>query len=106
MFTPLILARFNKDRTGHIQFDELLMYVGFPAVKVIHSARRATRPHALGRQDIAFSFDWLCSKGVRRILMLKFKDNGMIPHSDEAIQISLDNIMVKHLDWQKVEFDP
>lgn len=82
------------------------MYVKFPDVTVIHSGRRAPKPRALGRQDMEFFFDWLYAKGVRRILKLEVEDSGKIPHSDEAIQISLDKIMVEHLDWQKTDLDP
>ncbi|EEU42353.1 uncharacterized protein NECHADRAFT_40446 [Fusarium vanettenii 77-13-4] len=98
--------RFGKDRNSGIQFDEVLMYVRFPDVTVIHSGRRAPKPRALGRQDMEFFFDWLYAKGVRRILKLEVEDSGKIPHSDEAIQISLDKIMIEHLDWQKSDLDP
>ncbi|KAI8718222.1 Peptidase-S8 domain-containing protein [Fusarium sp. LHS14.1] len=98
--------RFGKDRSSGIQFDEVLMYVRFPDVTVIHSGRRAPKPRALGRQDMEFFFDWLYAKGVRRILKLEVEDSGKIPHSDEAIQISLDKIMIEHLDWQKSDLDP
>ncbi|KAM0417016.1 hypothetical protein ACHAPT_012982 [Fusarium lateritium] len=98
--------RFGKDNTSGIQFDEVLMYVRFPDVTVTHSGRRAPKPRGLGRQDMEFFFDWLYAKGVRRILKLEVEDSGKIPHSDEAIQISLDKILVEHLDWQKTDLDP
>ncbi|EFQ29551.1 hypothetical protein CGRA01v4_14827 [Colletotrichum graminicola] len=102
----VFLERFGKDTRSGIQFDEVLMYVRFPIVSVERTGRRAPKPRALGRQDMEFFFDWLYNKGVRRILKVEVDDSGKIPHSDEAIQNSLEKIVVEHLDWQKTDLDP
>ncbi|KAK1990876.1 hypothetical protein LX36DRAFT_663825 [Colletotrichum falcatum] len=102
----VFLERFGRDGNSGIRFDEVLMYVRFPIVAVERTGRRAPKPRALGRQDMEFFFDWLYNKGVRRILKVEVDDSGKIPHSDQAIQISLEKIMVEHLDWQKTDLDP
>ncbi|KZL84161.1 intracellular serine protease [Colletotrichum incanum] len=102
----VFIERFGKDQNSGIRFDEVLMYVRFPIVAVKRTGRRAPKPRALGRQDMEFFFDWLYNKGVRRILKVEVDDSGKIPHSDEAIQISLEKIVVEHLDWQKTDLDP
>ncbi|KAF3492422.1 uncharacterized protein GIQ15_01939 [Arthroderma uncinatum] len=98
--------RFGKDRKSGICFDEVLMYVRFPNVTVNRTGRRAPKPRAMGRQDMEFFFDWLYTKGVRRILKVEVDDSGKLPHSDESIQIALEKIVVEHLDWQKTDLDP
>ena len=98
--------RFGKDRSHGIRFDEVLMYVRFPNVTVIQKGRRAPKPRAPGRQDMEFFFNWLYVKGVRRILRVEVEDSDKIPHSDESIQLSLEKIVVEHLDWQKMDLDP
>ncbi|KAK2010069.1 hypothetical protein LZ32DRAFT_589032 [Colletotrichum eremochloae] len=102
----VFLERFGRDSQSGIRFDEVLMYVRFPIVAVERSGRRAPKPRALGRQDMEFFFDWLYKKGVRRILKVEVDDSGKIPHSDQAIQNSLEKIVVEHLDWQKTDLDP
>ncbi|KAK2041487.1 hypothetical protein LZ31DRAFT_567933 [Colletotrichum somersetense] len=82
----VFLERFGRDSHNGIQFDEVLMYVRFSIVAVERNGRRAQKHRALGRQDMGFFFEWLYSKG--------------------AIQISLDKIVVEHLDWQKTDLDP
>ncbi|GJC96276.1 intracellular serine protease [Colletotrichum higginsianum] len=102
----VFMERFGKDDKSGIRFDEVLMYVRFPIVAVKRTDRRAPKPRALGRQDMEFFFEWLYNKGVRRILKLEVDDSGNIPHSDEAIQTSLEKIVVEHLDWRKTDLDP
>ncbi|KAH7310654.1 hypothetical protein B0I35DRAFT_357913 [Stachybotrys elegans] len=102
----VFLERFGKDPRSGIRFDEVLMYVRFPIVTVNRTGRRAPKPRAAGRQDMEFFFDWLYTKGVRRILKVEIDDSAKVPHSDEAIQISLGKIIVEHLDWQKMDLDP
>ncbi|KAK2051142.1 hypothetical protein LY76DRAFT_630636 [Colletotrichum caudatum] len=102
----VFLERFGGDSHSGIRFDEVLMYVRFPIVSVERTGRRAKKPRARGRQDMEFFFEWLYSKGVRRILKVEVDDSGEICHSDEAIQNSLDKIVVEHLDWQKTDLDP
>ncbi|KAL6402302.1 hypothetical protein AUP68_14774 [Ilyonectria robusta] len=97
---------FGKDGDHGIRFDEVLMYVRFPNVTVIQKGRRAPKPRAPGRQDMEFFFNWLYAKGVRRILKVEVEDSDKIPHSDESITLSLEKIVVEHLDWQKTDLDP
>ncbi|KAF4969888.1 hypothetical protein FSARC_2984 [Fusarium sarcochroum] len=97
---------FGKDKDRGIRLDEVLMYVRFPIVTVTHSGRKAPKPRAAGRQDMEFFFNWLHMKGVRRILRVEVEDSDTAPHSDESIMISLEKIVVEHLDWQKTDLDP
>ncbi|KAM0551737.1 hypothetical protein ACHAPJ_008304 [Fusarium lateritium] len=53
-----------------------------------------------------FFFNWLYMKGVRRILRVEVEDSDTTPHSDQSIQVSLERIVVEHLDWQKTDLDP
>lgn len=82
------------------------MYVRFPHVAVECTSRKASKPRALGRQDMEFFFGWLYNKGVRRILKVEVDDSGKIPHSDEAIQRSLERFVIEHLNWKKIDLDP
>lgn len=82
------------------------MYVRFPNVTVIQKGKKAPKPRAPGRQDMEFFFNWLYVKGVRRILKVEVEDSDKIPHSDESIKLSLEKIVVEHLDWQKTDLDP
>ncbi|KAI1498316.1 hypothetical protein F5X99DRAFT_393975 [Biscogniauxia marginata] len=99
---------FGTDCKSGIQFDKVLQYVSFPKVNVVRPARRAARdpPGGLGRRDMQFFFDWLYRKGVRHIIKATVDDTAKLVHCDDAIQKCLENFVVEHLDWQKVDMDP
>ncbi|KAI8220105.1 hypothetical protein K4K54_008892 [Colletotrichum sp. SAR 10_86] len=119
--------RFGKDSNSGLKFDEVLSYVRFPPVTVEltgrQNAERLGRPNGKlsghqnrGRHDMEFFFKWLHDKGVRRILTVEVDDRvdaahgdsicNEVPHSDESIQASLENIVVEHLNWRKTDLDP
>ncbi|KAL3292908.1 intracellular serine protease [Colletotrichum asianum] len=119
--------RFGKDSNSGLKFDEVLSYVRFPPVTVEltgkQNAERLGRPNGKlsghqnrGRHDMEFFFKWLHDKGVRRVLTVEVDDRvdaahgdgvyNEVPHSDESIQVSLENIVVEHLNWRKTDLDP
>ncbi|KAF5676119.1 intracellular serine protease [Fusarium heterosporum] len=99
--------RFGKDASSGIRFDEVLMFVRFPNVRVIREkGRKAPELSIYCRQDMEFFFNWLYTKGVRRILKVEVEESSDKPHSDQSILKSLERIVVEHLDWQKPDLDP
>ncbi|KUI57357.1 hypothetical protein VP1G_04704 [Cytospora mali] len=102
-----ILGDLIKKTFIAMQFDEVLKYVRFTNVTV----RRRPTPREkakgagaeLGLRDMEFFFEWLHNEGVRHILKLTVEENGGAVHSDEAIKTALDNVIVEHLDWQKMD---
>jgi hypothetical protein len=55
---------------------------------------------------MAFFFDWLWGKSVRRIIKVIVDDLGHPPHSDEAIEKALKPFEVEILDWRRLDLDP
>lgn len=88
-------------------FDEVLKFVHFSNVTVIHPTTPRTKNQlarcGLGRRDMEFFFNFLFKKGVRYILKVVVEEDGPLVHSDEAIKNSLNKITVEHLDWRKVD---
>ncbi|KAJ3545875.1 hypothetical protein NM208_g2290 [Fusarium decemcellulare] len=97
---------FLENNSKGIRLDNVLKYVRFPMVTVRQPGRLAPKPRAQGREDMEFFFGWLEKKGVKRILRVEVEDSDKIPHSDQSIQVSLEQIAVEHLDWQKTDLDP
>ncbi|KAI1654119.1 hypothetical protein F4813DRAFT_235945 [Daldinia decipiens] len=113
------IGRFGADSKSGLKFDSVLQYVTLPHIEVRQKGRLADQdakvqskihqPGALGCEDMKYIFDWLYNKGVRHIIRLTVEDTGYSGekvHSDQAIQKSLENFVVEHLDWQKVDLDP
>ncbi len=95
----------------NVQFDDVLKYVAFPAVRVLNwppnSLRRGpSEAPPQGRTDMLYFFKWLReTKKVKRILKVIVEDNKD-PHTDEAIEESLKTFGVEVLDWSKPDLDP
>ncbi|KAF4994268.1 hypothetical protein FGRMN_5906 [Fusarium graminum] len=99
--------RFGKGPDDVMRFEDVLMFVRFPSVSVKRQkGRNAPKLSEYCRQDMEFFFNWLYTKGVRRILKVEVEESNIKPHSDESIQKSLEKIVVEHLDWQKMDLDP
>jgi len=99
-------AEFRK-HFGHLQFDRVLQYVAFPRVQLKQQGDApVVDERCQGRQDMAFFFDWLWGKGVRRIIKVIVDDLGHPPHSDEAIEKALKPFDVEILDWRRLDLDP
>lgn len=61
--------------------------------------------HHQGRQDMDFFFDWLRSKGVKRIMRVEVEDMETPPHSDQAIEAMLGAFEIEVLDWKRLDLD-
>lgn len=66
-------------------FDEVLNFVRFSNVTVIHPTTPRTKSQlarcGLGRQDMEFFFNFLYKKGVRYILKVVVEEGGPLVHS-------------------------
>ncbi|KAH8659966.1 hypothetical protein BX600DRAFT_551493 [Xylariales sp. PMI_506] len=121
MYWNDFIARFGADTKSGLQFDKVLQYVSFPPVEILLKGRLADLEQeaeersgvrqlgTLGRKDMKYFFDWLYKKGVRHIIRVTVQESdearGKV-HSDQAIQDSLQNFVIEHLDWQKIDLDP
>ncbi|KAK1762659.1 hypothetical protein QBC33DRAFT_600247, partial [Phialemonium atrogriseum] len=121
---------FGEDQESGIKFDEILRHVSFPEVVVKRKPGRNLKvTGAAGRHDMEFFFQWLYKKvcnvllpfsgmerkliparaawqGVRHIIKVTVDDTSIPAHGDEAIQTSLEKIVVEQLNWSKVDLDP
>ncbi|KAK0632448.1 hypothetical protein B0T14DRAFT_490811 [Immersiella caudata] len=94
-----------------VVFEDVLKYVAFPAVRVKDWAERPEKyaglQKARGRYDMLFFFHWLREvKKVKRILKVIVEDCEQPSHSDEAIELCLEDFHVETLDWSKPDLDP
>jgi hypothetical protein len=110
-------TRFGEDKEQGYKFDSVLQYATFPYVEVQVRGRstsgqdktKVVQQGANSRKDVKFFLDWLYKKGVRHIIKLSVVDSGdpdQKVHGDEVIQSSLENFVIEHLDWQKMDLDP
>ncbi|KAK1856299.1 hypothetical protein CCHR01_01047 [Colletotrichum chrysophilum] len=102
----LFKKRLGENRKSGVRFEDVLMYVRFPILVTVERTGKYATNSERGRQDMNFFFDWLYEKGVRYILKVEVEDSGTRAHSDDAIQKSLGQIVVEHLDWRKPDLDP
>ncbi|OBT56491.1 hypothetical protein VE04_04991 [Pseudogymnoascus sp. 24MN13] len=94
-----------KKQFGHLEFESVLQYVAFPQLKLDLSNDVPDERHQ-GRNDLVFFFEWLKSKGVKRIIKVEVDDMDMPCHSDEAIETALESLQVETLDWRKQDMCP
>lgn len=114
-------TRFGEDKEQGYKFDSVLQYATFPYVEVLVKGRLAAgqgksshqtkivQQGVNSRKDVKFFLDWLYKKGVRHIIKLSVVDSGdsdQKVHGDEVIQSALENFVIEHLDWQKMDLDP
>ncbi|KAM0351825.1 hypothetical protein ACHAPU_002338 [Fusarium lateritium] len=95
--------RFGKNAGNGIKFDEVLMFARFPNVRVIREkGRKAPELSKYCWQDMEFFFNWLYTKGVRRILKVEVDESSSKPHSDQSILKSLERIVLERACKQQV----
>lgn len=97
------------------QFDEVLQYVEFPAVRLkdgkiprgesFREHRGLYNAKTIGRKDLLFFFSWLKDKGVKHIIKVIVQDSTDC-HCDEAIEKCLSPFRIDVLDWSKPDLDP
>lgn len=97
------------------QFDEVLQYVEFPAVRLkdgklprgesFREHRGLYNAKTIGRKDLLFFFSWLKDKGVKHIIKVIVQDSTDW-HCDEAIERCLSPFCIDVLDWSKPDLDP
>ncbi|CAD6442393.1 bb52b886-4da0-4df4-8be6-03664f8edd25 [Sclerotinia trifoliorum] len=93
-------------------FDKVLQSVHFGEIQldVPNGSRR--RPEGMakpgnGRKDIIEFFNWLKNeKEITHIVMVTVDDLKDPPHSDEALEKSLEGLDIEILDWRKWDLDP
>jgi hypothetical protein len=97
------------------QFDEVLQYVEFPAVRLkdgkiprgesFREHRGLYNSKTIGRKDLLFFFSWLKDKGVKHIIKVIVQDSTDC-HCDESIEKCLSPFRIDVLDWSKPDLDP
>lgn len=106
----------TKDRINQgyqiLQFERMLKYVAFPKMQIektpVPAHKRKTlqpdsKTDGKGRDDMTIMFDFLRTKGVKRIINVIVADQGGIAHSDEAIESALRDFEVEIWDWQRFD---
>ncbi|PSN59993.1 subtilisin-like protein [Corynespora cassiicola Philippines] len=116
------LERLSK----HLDFETMLKYVALPRLTVedMHPVRKQNQRRQLqhrlggassdihseqysnqkkGAEDMKTVFDWLRGKGVKVIVKVMVIDDGDTPHSDRAIEESLEEFQVENWDWKKLD---
>lgn len=97
---------------NYVIFEDTLKYVLLPNIRVDKPAaavskflsRSTAKDTGKGRDDYTVIFDWLRSKGVKRIFNLYIDDSEEPSHSDETIERALQGIEVlKVWDWQRTD---
>ena len=95
-----------------LQFERMLKYVAFPKVQIekrsvpAHKGKPAKldgKTDGKGRKDMTIMFDFLRTKGVKRIIHVMVADQEGIAHSDEAIESALRDFEVEIWDWQRFD---
>jgi hypothetical protein len=61
------------------------------------------KPDGKGRSDMAFLFNFLRNKGVKRVIRVIVDDTLDPAHSDEVIEKSLGGLKVEIWDWKKID---
>ncbi|KAF3074378.1 hypothetical protein CFAM422_003607 [Trichoderma lentiforme] len=93
-----------KKHFDHLNFNSVLQYVAFPQI-VLGSDEEPPKTGAQGRTDLVFFFEWLRNKGVKQVVKIIVDDLRDTPHSDEAIEESLESMSVEILDWRRTDLD-
>lgn len=65
--------------------------------------KRTPKSDGNGRSDMVFLFDFLRSKGVKRVIRVIVDDTLAPAHSDEAIEKALGGLKIEIWDWRRFD---
>lgn len=94
-----------KKHFKHLKLDTVLQYVAFPQVELNYDDE-SSGTHRRSRRDMVILFEWLRSKGVKRIIRVIVDDLRKPAHSDEDIENALSGFEVEILNWRRLDLCP
>ncbi|KAL8875188.1 MAG: hypothetical protein Q9198_006414 [Flavoplaca austrocitrina] len=92
--TPLTISKERiEEGLAHLKLEDVLQYVALPRLHLEKRPvtskllkRPVKAPKGKGRKDMVFLFDFLRSKGVKRVIRVIVDDKEQPAHSDEQIE--------------------
>ncbi|KIW63767.1 hypothetical protein PV04_08745 [Phialophora macrospora] len=106
---PNIPQAYLEQLANHLRFESILKYVALPRLSIdvpnrlASRVKKDTRLSRRGLTDMKLIFDWLRSKGVKKIVKVMVIDDGNPSHSDAAIEDALRGLEVELWDWKKLD---
>ncbi|KAH6851065.1 peptidase S8/S53 domain-containing protein [Chaetomium sp. MPI-CAGE-AT-0009] len=99
------LVRLGK----HLKFESVLQYVAIPRLTIETSESRpgfrTMKVPNSANTDLVPVFDWLRSRGVKKILKLTVVDDQEPSHTDSSIERALRGFDVEIWDWKQADLN-